>query len=150
MYWQYFSSSYRSLMTHNYLFIPQPFETLWYHIRLFPSSLPYGAISHLFSLSKLPPSLPPGYGASIPPGPRVYFLFVLAKGATCPGRPTAWSLPAVSTWHKLACWAGLQLRRPSAGAYIHRHVHAVEYTQHTLTPVLPSALYNYGPQGNVM
>lgn len=24
------------------------------------------------------------------PGPRAYFLFVLAQGATCPERPTAW------------------------------------------------------------
>lgn len=32
------------------------------------------------------------------PGPRAYFLFVLAQGATYPERPTAWSLPAVSSW----------------------------------------------------
>ncbi|MEQ2170990.1 hypothetical protein GOODEAATRI_006093, partial [Goodea atripinnis] len=58
-------------------------------------------------------SLPTGHAASFLPGPRAHFLFVLAQGATCPKGPTAWSQPAVSTWHSLACRAGLHLQRPT-------------------------------------
>lgn len=63
-------------------------------------------------------SLPIGHRASFLPGPGARFLFVLAQGATCPERPTAWSLPAVSTWHSLARGAGLHLQRPRSGTSV--------------------------------
>lgn len=113
MYWHILAHIISDLFTPPLSLISHP------GLSILPSMEPFHISSH--SPNCHPPflkSLPPGYRASIPPGPWVYFLFVLAKGATCPGRPTAWSLPAVSTWHKLARWAGLQLRRPSAGAYI--------------------------------
>ena len=103
------------------------------------------------SCSLLPPSLSSPHIPLAPQpiscqAPGFYFLFVLAQGATCPERPTAWSLPAVSAWHSLACRAGLHLRRPTVGAYIHRSVlalavhtntHARAHT-HTHTHHLPS------------
>lgn len=76
-----------------------------FHISV--ASLPCRPVLHTLLL----PSLPTGHIASFLPGPRAHFLFVLAQGATCPKGPTAWSQPAVSTWHSMACRAGLHLQR---------------------------------------
>lgn len=93
------------------------------------ASLPLRAVAPTRSFSPSQLSTTTGPTASFLPGPRAHFLFVMAQGATCPERPTAWLLPAVSTWHSLACWAGLHLQRLSAGTYIHKRVHARKHTR---------------------
>lgn len=91
---------------HSYLFHHAHFTS----IQLLPR------LSKLFPSRVLTPSLI-GHWASILLSPGARFLFVLARGATCPERPTAWSLPAVSTWHSLAWGAGLHLQRPESGRW---------------------------------
>lgn len=73
------------------------------HLRFDVASVPIATLP----LQAVPSPAPPpsrhiGCAASFLPGLGAYFLFVLTQGATRPGRPTAWSLPAVSTWHSLA------------------------------------------------
>lgn len=126
--------------------------SLLWHINAFPlyspsSLVPSTSPIQTFDISSVAIATQPLQAVLLPPaltylpiGHAASFLFVLAQGATCPERPTAWSLPAVSTWHNLACGVRLHLRRPSAGTYIDvRRVHTTH--THASVTICPRQLW---------
>lgn len=124
------ASRFRSTAHTLMLFLSTPaIPLLQRHLTSLVSHLLPQCLSKLLPPSSQPPHPRPiGHGARFLPGPRVYFLFVLAQGAMCPERPTAWSLPAVSTWHSLACRGRVTPPETKCGhlhtRYVHRRVYS--------------------------